>query len=254
MIAILGLFGLACLVVVSVWVGVRLMFLAKRTRELPEALLGVGLFLTGGPSVALGIAPLLISDPAGETAHWILRAAVIASALGAGTVYVFVWYVFRRTEIWGRLLLAALSLALLVATVGDLATREAGQQLFGPNADLGPFGVLSVFPRILASVWAAWESFSYCAMMKRRAAIGLADESLALRFWYWGVAMCAAGLAWVAKLVDSLLGEANLAPEVGAIVMSLMGFLGAYSIFQAFFSKSQSHDSSESNMRPEGAA
>ncbi|MFK7896529.1 MAG: hypothetical protein AB8G23_11870 [Myxococcota bacterium] len=237
MIAIIGLAGLSCFMLVSLWVGLRLLLLARRTNQLPETLVGASLFLSGGLGLALAIGAEAIPGLSVEVAHLIRCISIMLSAVGYGALYLFVWLVFRRKAIWGKLLFALCTGALLVGTVGDILTREAGEPLLGVAAKFGPFAILSVFSRMVAYGWASWESFAYYGMMNRRVAIGLADEALANRFWHWGVCMSSCFMVWVVVLVDKAFGGMGIPGEVLAVASSLLGFVTAAAIHQAFFPK-----------------
>ncbi len=237
MIAILGLAGLTCFMLVSVWVGVRLLLLARRTRQLPETLAGTSILLSGGVGLALSIAATVAPNLTPAEAHLAVRASILLSAAGYLALYIFVWVVFRRQAVWGRIVFGLCTLMLLVGTVGDLMTRLPGEQVLGPEAVLGSFGVLSVVSRLLAYGWASAESFSYYAKMNRRLAIGLAEESLVSRFWYWGICMSASFLIWVVMLVDEAVAQADVLAEISTVITALLGFVLAGSLHQAFFRK-----------------
>jgi hypothetical protein len=169
--------------VVTVGVGVRLLLVARRTRQLPEALFGTA-FLTAGISQGLGHLgqKFVWSDP-----------GAVATALNtfffgihvAGTIalWLVVWRVFKAGTKTGLVTFALGSFGTAVAYgmrigAGDFVTMagtSTGMQLF-------LFSCASVFS------WAAIEAFYHYGLLRKRAALGLGDPIAASQLLLWGVA------------------------------------------------------------------
>jgi hypothetical protein len=84
-------------------VGVRLVSLWRRTRQLPELALGAGLLIVSFsmPFTAIGRAPVTAMEPIGRTCF---AAGLYAIALGLSLLVFFNYWVFRRQSGWGRAL------------------------------------------------------------------------------------------------------------------------------------------------------
>jgi hypothetical protein len=158
--------------VVFCWVvSVRLLLLARRTRQAPELLIGLGLLLAGGlwsPLMAVGRQATTLPDA--------LRAAlVIAGALcglcGMSCIAIFNWRVFRPS--------GALPVVLVLASIGALVGIAAAQTL-GPGwlhfarEERGPWTNASALGAAIY-LWSCIEAGRQHAMLKRRLRIGLAD-------------------------------------------------------------------------------
>jgi len=167
-------------------IGSRLIMLARRTRQLPEFLLGGALLLGGilaGPLEAASVT--LRGETAPSLAGTLLLAGKIAG-LGALICHAeFIRRVFRPRERWAWLLVA-------VMVSCPLAT------FYGFNAH-GAFATspipwnwfwLDLSVRIAASTWLAAEGAIYYGMMRRRLRLGLADPLVTNRFLLWTIAGC----------------------------------------------------------------
>lgn len=185
--------GLATLafVVVGALVGIRLLLLARRTRQLPELAVGLALLLIGG--IGYPIAVVGGTPGAVEPATGVRMTVVSTFVIDAGFVNVvlFTWSVFRRKEAWGRALLGVLAASYVVHAVGiafasvhmtsasEIMTSGLGLTLFGQALNSVAFG------------WTAIEAYRYWWMLRKRAAIGLGDAVTTNRFLLWAIAATA---------------------------------------------------------------
>jgi hypothetical protein len=167
----------------SIFVAVRLLLLHRRTRALPEFLLGWMLLLSVGVAYPLRIA---VDGGIQLFAGALLSASHIAVAVGFSMLFVFTWRVFRPESLWARLFASA-----------GVAT-ELGGALYGcvqvvtrgvvNTMDVAPGEIFFVtVPVMIAYVWTAWESLHYYGAMRRRVKIGLADAAVSERFLLWGL-------------------------------------------------------------------
>jgi hypothetical protein len=175
--------GASYLLAVGV-VGCRLLLLARRTRQVPERLLGLSLLLggtLGGPLEAAALAGKGELDPA--VVGGLLVAGKLFTIAALALQCAFVWRVFRASEPWAPWLFALIVALPLAAFGGSLA---------GGMASSGEIPLLwfwvEQIGRVGASCWLVAEGARYHRMMRRRLALGLADPLLTNRFLLWTLA------------------------------------------------------------------
>jgi hypothetical protein len=234
---ILGISQLAYLGAM-VTLGVRLAALARRTRQLPEALLSAHFLLccTLGYSLQ-GSGYALAIEPGVSRAlvATLLYVGNGASLLGVTTVLVFNYRVFRRGTRLGQGLLAA-AVALLV--VGYVGSAASGGFWHGRPEGFWFWLLYSAFT--VASLWTLAEPLLYLAALRKRLRIGLAEPLVIDRFLLWGVGSVArfAMLAIGAFAMLRLTGSASDLAAVAAPTFLASGLAGigvAVSYWLAFF-------------------
>lgn len=214
--AVAGLFS----VLVSWFVGVRLMLLARRTRRFPELLLGLTLFLAGGcwsPLVAIGRQAPGLADP--------MRAALVATGAvcavaGMSSLALFNWRVYRPRAAWA----AALAGALVVLLVACFVVQGSGAGWVDyARTERGPW-LLASWVGIVTYLWAASEAWRQYRMQVRRRALGLADPVVTDRMRLWALCMGAALAGATTLAICQLLGV----PVAGTVVgMTLTGVIAS---------------------------
>lgn len=169
---------------VGATVGVKLLWLSRRTQGLPERIIGGALFLLAGVAWPL----LLVAGSGGPSEAAVRFATALATLImgvGWSGMFLFTWRVFRPGEGWARALAlagicvelaAALAAAYRALTLADLSALRAP----------APSGLAMLFGAHGLYVWTAIESFRYQALLRRRIPLGLADPLVADRFGKWG--------------------------------------------------------------------
>lgn len=218
----------AAFALVALAIGLRLMFLSRRTRQLPEGLLGAGLVL----SAFLGYGLLIFTMIARQTSESPAAIYTVLSGLGwlfhnCGVMCMlgFTIRVFRAKETWARVLALSMTLVLWGGTVGYAFT--GGFEGVQPNFSYWLMQtVIGTYP-----MWSAAEAFRYYAMMRRRLDLGMAEPIVVNRFLLWGVASVSAlGSIWVVN-IPSLLGVAGTAGSpLMAICMLITSVLGTITV------------------------
>lgn len=221
-----GAFVLACL-----WVGGRLLRVAFRTRALPEAVLGGGLFLMGGfayPLTAVARAAQALSD---ETRTGLMILAHVLMLSGIAALAVFNWRVFRPWSTGAGLACATLGLALVACFVWQGVTPgfEAGA-LRKEGAGLVAITGLAA----LTMAWSAVESWALAARLRLQARLGLADAALALTVTRWARATTCAGLISAATVGLHAQGLDPALSVPGALVIGPLGLTAAAQLWLAF--------------------
>ncbi len=214
------LLGISLFLVFSLFVGVRLLLLARRTRGLPE--LAVGLACVCSGSLGMGLQTL------GDTPPLEPPLAHLSFAIGRVLVHVgilcqvlFTWRVFRAERAW-----AAASFWGIVAAVAAISLGGAWSGSLGDRDYSGPWFLLQVAVHVLGLAWGALESLLYWTRMRRRLGLGLADPVVTNRFLVWGMAIGAGALAVAAE------GVLHVLPDVGpqGTIASICASFGATSM------------------------
>ena len=223
--------GTGVFVLVGLVVGVRLLALARRTRQAPELLIGATLLAMGPVGFPCALVALRIQAEVPLAGSLLLGFAVAALAAGTVCLVRFTQGVFRPGERWARGL--ALSFALGLAACWCTSAWMHGFDLRGRALD-GP-GYAGFVLRAGALVWAGFEALRYWRMMRRRLALGLADPVTTDRFMLWGVAAAtAAGINIL--IVLTMAGDAAQVAisDVLALVTSALGMVASVALWLAF--------------------
>ena len=215
--------GFLAFFVASLVVGVRLLLLWSRTRELPELLIGVGV-LGIGP-VGFGsqrVAQAILesarsSDPGAAIPASVMALMLIGGAagmIGVACKLVFNTRVYHADNEWmNRFMWAGVAgvvaLFFFRMAVGDLVPGPMPSKL----------ARMQSFAQIGALGWGSLEALHYWRRMQKRTALGLADPAVTNRFLLWGIGAGAAGLgSMLGAVAGIVLGRPTF--EVGWIVAS----------------------------------
>lgn len=240
MIKLIGLFGIAAFVAASVVVGVRILMLAYRTRGLPETILGTQLVFGGGLGAAFAILPRLVPGVSETATYWFHQSSATLNQIGFVMVGYFVWRVFRPNEAWARGLVALCTLGLTVGLAGELASRSIGDTVMGSVTGGGDWVWLSLATRFTLYGWAAFESFRYWGVMRRRQVLGLAEQATVDRFFYWGLSNVAIEGIWVGMALRRVVDIESAAASWLEIVTAVLAFVVAWTLWKAFFPRQRS--------------
>lgn len=228
---LIGAIGGVSFIIVSLVIGLRLLLLAQRTRELPEFAIGLALFLMGGLGYPLvSVARLANGLPEGARIGLFL-VATLFNVAGTVGICVFNRRVFRPREPWARWLTVAFACAL----AGTLALQGAAPgfsaaALYSDGSGYHLFLTLQGVP----IAWAAFESLRYHRLVARRAQLGLADPMVANRIYLWGIAMFAAFLINLFSSVLAFFGIDVAVSAAAALVIAPLGLVAAGCVWLAF--------------------
>lgn len=171
---------LFCLV--NVIVGLRLLWLAWKSRGQEELYLALTYLLAGGFGWSLVLVSAVAAqrgDPASQESF--ARLGLLSTNLGCLAHAVFVSLVFRRETRWGMAVVGALALVLAGTFLHNSILQ--GQTFPGPQE---PIQWLGTAARNGIFLWAGVEAFNYYRKLKRREKLGLGDPVVANRVWLWG--------------------------------------------------------------------
>jgi len=226
----ISLFGLGVFGAISLAVALRLLLLARRTRQLPEFLIGVS-FLSGG---ILGRGPIAVALSV-ESLPEMLRVGLFMGGrfmLGVCglSIGLMAWRVFQREQAWARVLLLVLVALLAVHSAFDVFVTRPGTPLYESMGFwIGTVGKTGAF------AWGSWEAIGYYGMLRRRIPLGLADPVVANRIALWGLASgLIAFLFLVNPLAQLATGLDQESPAL-SVMQSVIGLAAAVFIALAFF-------------------
>lgn len=229
-----GIGALALLGLVGAVVGERLLRLSRRTRQLPEQAIGLGLVLItviGAPMSAAGRLPALVSTPLGDG----LFGLGLASALGGiALLFVFTWRVFRPDAEWAKGVVGLAALAACIDWLGLVLASQRGQTLDEILPHTRPWSLAIVGLVALAFVWSSAESLRYHARLRRRLALGLADPVVVNRFLLWGISGVATVVMLGMIVACILAGQAPLRDPLPMTAIAAAGNVASASWYLAF--------------------
>jgi hypothetical protein len=218
--------GVLFQVAVSALVGVRLLRLAARTRQVPELALGSAYVLLGTLGHPLAILARSGALAPGASAP-LLAAALAAQDLACLGVYVMTWRTFRPAQ---------RALGALVAAVGlGMAVSVAlGAQDGFAASDAGAGYWLGLALRAGAFLWAACESLRQHSLLRRRLRLRLADPVVTDRFWLWSLANLALCVGFAVFALARLAQTGSATSPVALAVTSAIGVLSGGATWLAF--------------------
>lgn len=215
-------------------VSLRLLFLAWKTRELPERLMGFGLgcmiFVFFPVMAATGMGRV----PVGEVNFPLLLADFPFFAGGFTCIVCFTWRVFRPFDDWAAVLAVGLGivasgtlggmLGAVHASPADMGSFEAGQLWSG----------LLRLPLIAAFAWTGIEGWLSYGKARRRLALGLIGPVITNRFLLWALV----GLAQVAihgvSTVLHFKGMGMMSSPVGLLAVACGASVGSAALMLVF--------------------
>jgi hypothetical protein len=231
-IELLALASAVAFVLVGATVGAKLLWLARRTRALPETLVGAALFLLAAVAWPLLLIVSAPQPPPGLVLRIGWAGASLALALGWSGVFLFTWRVFRPGPGWGRWLAGlgisvelAAGLAGVVRAVGLVDPLEL--RVASASGLVLLLGAQAVY------LWTALESFRYRALLRRRIPLGLADPLVADRFGLWGWSGVF-GFGSIAPAVLAQLSGGDPNSLASHLVVAACGLLSSTALYVAF--------------------
>jgi hypothetical protein len=243
----LGAIGGGCFILASLVIGARVLMLARRTRELPEIAMGLGLVLMGGLSYPINVAARVSVDLSPDLRVGMMLLSQLLMWLGCIAIGVFNWRVFRPQARWPFFLLVVFASAMFVIfldqcmTVGMFAFVDAREGIYR----------FSIVPQGIPYVWGFIESFLYHRKLRKRIEFGLADPLVTRRIGLWALTMGAStAINWFMITLEVLNIDSATAPIAGLFV-GPVGMVCAVSLWLAF---RPAENSSGSAVRSQGVA
>jgi len=228
--AIAAIGGLS-FILASLVTGARLLMLARRTRDLPAAVLGFGMFLMGGLGYPMTLMAELGTFLPDSARIGLVAANTLSGVVGLSLFAFFTARVFRaesrpaQAVVWLVVLLFCAAFVLRATGIGFTPIALGG----------APQPVLHSAVTVFALGWAGFESLLVYGQLRKRMRLGLSDPLLVNRMWLWAQAMFCAMLLTGISTTFSLLGIPFNQTLPGILTIGIMGSLAAGSIWFAFF-------------------
>lgn len=232
MLDFLLLVSTAAFIVAGGVVGVRLLLLAARTRELSDWIVGFSLFdlsAVAYPLILMGtLGDLSLAD-----AKLVTTLSSVSLALGWGGVFVFTKRVFRPDERWALALVGAGFAMLAYGLAAGLPHIQHAPDRATLLAAAGP-GMWVEYAAILVYAWTSLEGFRCWSQARRRLRLGLTDPLVVNRFLLWGWIGVASLLSVAPSTLISLAGGEGSTSVVGRLCTALGGLVAAGALQLAF--------------------
>jgi hypothetical protein len=229
--ALARIVGFIALGIVSVLVGFRMLWLTWRTREFPEAAIGVHILL-----LMLGYAVEFVGIEAasrlGPTAALLRCIGNLCYVFSILVYLLFTWRVFRPESRLAQVVAVGSIFALIVGWSGEVFTSHFD---FRAERFAAPWFWIAFIPRLVCMGWAAGEALQEYTRARRRLRFGLTDPVVANRFLLWGLAAISELLIYVVVMVSILRGvPADFLNGTAAIFVSAFGLSAAVTVLLAF--------------------
>jgi hypothetical protein len=228
--ALYGLIAVLSYCLVSLVVGLRLLALARRTRELPECLIGAA-FLFGGcfgyPTLVVA-GELIAKDP--NASHGLFFAGWGGLVAAALCLLSFWWRVYHPNLAAARGTVGVGAVALVVLLVGLVLADSPGAELAS-----NPWYLPGLALQGGAYALNGWASARYYALLRRRLPLGLADPVVVNRILLWSVAAWAITLQYVYSLGYMFATGGRVTGGAATGIISSLGLIAAGAMVMAFF-------------------
>lgn len=222
--------GFLAFFVVSLVVGIRLLLLWARTRELPELLIGIGVLGIGPVGFGAIMAATVLKSSAPGLADALFLASSLTVATGVFCKCVFNWRVYHRDS--G--VCAGITGLVGLVLVAIFLYRLAGPG-FEPVSPPDGITLVQSATQVGCLLWGAGEALRYWMLMRRRALLGLSDPVVTNRFLMWGIGAGAAGVGTAIGTVWSVLSGAPTMETPWVVASSSAhGFVAAVALYLAF--------------------
>jgi hypothetical protein len=216
--------------VVGVALGLRLLLLWRRTRKLPELLIGLAFVFEAVISNSLNILEKFHARLGAEWRGPVYSGIVLSSCAAAVCIAIGAWRVFRPRKTWPRVVIAVVVVLLLVYSLDTMTPH---------NGEYGPRNLawwwMAILSRAGAHAWMGGEAYSYQARMRRRLRLGLGDPVVANRMWLWACAGAATAMLWLGVgIARTVAGAPGVQHPLTLLHISLMGSVAAVTNWLVF--------------------
>lgn len=218
-------------IVLSVYVCIRLVAVARRTRGAAEVAMGTYQLLVVLAIVIYAIVRVLFARGQLENLFSLAVAANMLIAFGVVALAVGVWRIYRPSDRWASVLCGVLSFWVVA---GWLAT-SLGDVL--PTTSVAtPSNAFFVTGRSAVYLWGGIEGLRYHRMMRRRVALGLGDAVVAHQILLWGFFSLAMGSLAVSTLTAGfIMGEAYVTWTPGTFLTPIVSLVASVCLWLGFF-------------------
>ena len=188
----LGLVLFSFAAVISTVVGLRLLAVAARTRQIPELAVGAAMLLE------------LLSAASWAAANGTAMGhslSTITGAAAASTLGFFIVHTFVPQSRLARIVLAVLLVAAAACVLVPWLSAGWGSETFYRQ-----FGWGASLARVFAYAWAAFAAARSRDALRRRARLGLCHPLTASRVGFWAIAAACACVSYAIPVLDLVVG------------------------------------------------
>jgi hypothetical protein len=220
---------------VSLAIGIRLLLLFAKTRELPELLLAIALLGVGFLGFAVGTAAKFWEDPPASLLTWLPIVGLSIEYVGSLALMAFAWRVFHPRSPIAAAVAALLTAIMVAALLGEVLSGENLRYVDGGPIS-APFLPLGLAARALGPLWMSVECLRYYARLRRRLRIGLADPLVIHRFLLWGLGIGAAAAGYAVAIVHRAVHLTGIQAHGWSLAsVAVLAFASAAALALAFF-------------------
>jgi hypothetical protein len=223
--ALVGLVSALVTILAGGWVAVRLLALARRSGELPERVLGLGMVAFAGLAYPMFLVGLLGS---GHLPRGAQLGALVLAHLGYWgclvSLAIFTRVVFRPKAAWALLAVVALTLLeasgaamSLVHSFGGAEARSYADPIVRAS------GAMISASFTLLFFWTSIEAATYRRALAKRLALGLADPVVVNRMGVWAIGTGVACLVDFGLVVCNGMGLDPRQTSLPALLQSASG-------------------------------
>jgi hypothetical protein len=222
--------GFGAFFVVSLTVGVRLVALWWRDRELPQLLIGLGVLGIGPIGFGCQTLGQVLHADYDVAARAVFAIGLFAASGGAFAKYIFNYTVYHPGSLAVRRLAQVAGAGLLVSCIWVWASNG-----FTRIQEIDASYLVRSALQVSCLLWGSIEALRYWRMMRRRVRLGLADPVVTNRFFMWGVGAGAAGVGTAVGITaQMLIGRPPLEIPWVTMSSSLHGLVAAVALSLAF--------------------
>jgi len=221
-------------VLVSLVLGLRLLALSRRTRQLPELTMGLCLLLMGGLGYPFAIVGRAVTALPNDVRGLALGSAALCNTIGFAALSIFTWRVFRPASIAAELSATLAVVGLLVLLPAEAVWPGLIESALSAEPYPGLPGYLRVLMGLALLIWASLEAAVFARKLRRRLVLGLADAVVADRVRLWTIAISGAALSTATSVVLSSQGIDLASSSLGAGIIGVLGLVSAVCAWLAF--------------------
>ena len=169
--------------VIATWVGIHLLRMAARTHKTPELGIGLTVFTLGFGTAGMLGGELVAAGGRIVLGQLLAIGGLLLVAIGTIGLYVAMRQVYRPDSVWAT---AGVAVGLTLM-IGSFIARLVEGGVPTPW-DPSPANACFLLGRFAVYTWAAFESYRYFALLRRRLAIGIAEPVAMLQILFWAIA------------------------------------------------------------------
>lgn len=224
----------AAYVVLSLVIGIRLLLLYSRSRELPELLMAICLLSEGVVFNTIRWLRLSLETQTADYAALLESVSRPALAISAISVAVFAWRTVRAGSRWAPIAVLVLAAPMCAWVVARMFTELSVFE----QSTAGVLTLRGAF--LLCYVWAALEMQLYYRSAKRRERVGLEVDPLAThRVLFLSISFWSFAIFWLSALTFVSLSRNFDVSGVASQMLGAAGIVRVVALWLAFLPPKQ---------------